>query len=132
LGHDHLNGGKGNDTLIGIGKHDTLTGGAGADTFIFENTTAADGADKITDFSHGTDHFDLLSALFTNIGSIGALDPSHFHLGTTAATPAQGVIYDQTTGNLWTDADGSGPIAAVLTAHLTPGTIVTDSDFLVS
>lgn len=131
LGNDHLSGGKGNDTLIGIGSNDTLTGGAGADTFIFENDTATLGANKITDFTHGKDHMDLLSGIYSNIGSPGLLDPLHFHLGTAAVTAAQGVIYDQTTGNLWIDADGNGPTAAILIAHLTPGTVVDVHDFIV-
>ncbi len=52
-GNNALYGGAGADTLSGGGGVDSLTGGAGAD--IFELSTAAGGADCITDFQPGID-----------------------------------------------------------------------------
>ena len=130
LGNDVLKGGTGNDTLLGVVGVDTMVGGAGADAFLFENPDAGGGYSKIMDFAHGTDHLELVSAVFSNVGGPGALDPSHFHLGTAATSSTQGVIYDQATGRLWVDSDGNGPAAQVLIAHLIAGTVVTASDFL--
>ncbi len=53
-GSEMLIGGEGNDTLIGGGGDDTLTGGADDDLFMFSNYL--DGHDEITDFSADYDH----------------------------------------------------------------------------
>ena len=47
-------------------------------------------------------------------------------------TDAQGIRYNPTTGNLFSDADGSGPIHAIMFAHLDPGLNLTASDFLIA
>lgn len=130
-GDDTINGGLGADTLTGGTGLDHLTGGPGADRFVFAIAPATAGMDMINDFAHGVDHIALKAGPFANIGAIGALDASHFHLGATATAAAQGVLYDSTTGNLYSDADGNGSAAAVLFAHVTAGTVLTFSDFLV-
>jgi Ca2+-binding RTX toxin-like protein len=48
-GKNSLSGGAGNDVLIGGGGRDRLEGGPGADRFVWQE--AADGADRILDFS---------------------------------------------------------------------------------
>lgn len=61
-GNDYLDGGEGNDTLNGGAGSDTLNGGIGNDTFGFQfgqSTYLA--ADRITDFTIGTDKFSLFS-----------------------------------------------------------------------
>ena len=128
-GNDVVKGGGGADTLIGGQGDDTLYGGKGADTFVFDNAPADGGVDTVKGFVHGTDHIELAGALFGNIGFFGAMDPSHFHLGTTATAAAQGILYDKVTGDLWADADGNGPDVPVLFAHLDPGTTLSASDF---
>ncbi|MBY0545434.1 MAG: hypothetical protein K2Q14_07810 [Gammaproteobacteria bacterium] len=65
-GNDVISGGGGNDKIIGGIGNDTLTGGVGNDTFVF---APGDGADTITDFTHGADSIDL-SAYGTNFSSI--------------------------------------------------------------
>lgn len=57
LGDDSLWGGAGADTLSGGAGDDLLTGGGNPDVFIFE---ADHGADRITDFTPGTDRVRLL------------------------------------------------------------------------
>jgi len=56
-------GGSGTDRLWGGRGADVFTGGTQADRFIYkalsDSTVAASGRDTITDFLHGTDHFDL-------------------------------------------------------------------------
>jgi len=65
--NDQLFGDAGNDTLIGGAGIDTLSGSTGSDTFVFSGRdaifvtsgTAAWATDEITDFSHGSDLFEL-------------------------------------------------------------------------
>lgn len=65
--HSLLDGGAGNDTLVGSAVADTLVGGAGADqmtggagddVFVF-GRDAGSAKDVVTDFTTGADHFDL-------------------------------------------------------------------------
>ena len=55
---DWVEGEAGNDTLLGGLGDDWLTGGAGADVFAFR---AGDGADRIVDFTRGTDRLHFLN-----------------------------------------------------------------------
>jgi len=61
----------------------------------------------------------------------GALPASAFHVGNAATDEDQRIIYDQTTGNLYYDADGSGGGAAILFATLHGAPAITASDFQV-
>lgn len=62
-GNDILSGDLGNDTLVGGSGADTLTGADGTDLFKFgagDASWANSGpTDRITDFTHGTDHIAL-------------------------------------------------------------------------
>ncbi len=60
-GADTLNGAGGNDYLSGGAAGDTLTGGGGADTFAYRNVSDSSGPayDRITDYTAGSDKFDL-------------------------------------------------------------------------
>ncbi|MCC0024208.1 MAG: hypothetical protein H6874_08305 [Hyphomicrobiaceae bacterium] len=55
-GNDILKGDAGADILIGSAGDDEMTGGGGGDTFVF---APDDGNDTITDFTNGSDLFDL-------------------------------------------------------------------------
>lgn len=65
-GADALTGGAGDDTLYGGDGLDTLLGGDGADSFVFENASAFNNVDVVSDFSVAEsdviDITDLLSA----------------------------------------------------------------------
>jgi Ca2+-binding RTX toxin-like protein len=110
-GNDILAGGAGNDVLNGGKGFDYLTGGAGSDTFRFSGSTA--NADRITDFVSGQDKIQIHAIFLKNMG-IGRISTTAFTQGLTAKTGAQHFVYDNTKGNLWYDADGSGKMKAVL------------------
>jgi Ca2+-binding RTX toxin-like protein len=108
-GNDRLIGSSHKDRLHGGDGNDKLTGGLGADKFFFD--TAVNGSvDKITDFRPSQHDKLLLSAAFfaglTTVG--GTLDASEFHVGSTAATPNQHILYTPGNGFLFYDQDGSG------------------------
>jgi Ca2+-binding RTX toxin-like protein/uncharacterized protein YxjI len=121
-GDNILNGGAGNDLLIGLG---------GADTFAFTSALGANNVDAITDFVSGTDRIALDDAVFTAIGGPGALNPNAFFAGAAAHDADDRIIYNQSTGQLFYDADGTGAGAAILFATLNAGTTLTVSDFTV-
>ena len=60
-GNDTIIGGAGADTIAAGAGADTSTGGAGADTFVFKTLTfsLASSFDTITDFTSGTDLFQI-------------------------------------------------------------------------
>jgi FG-GAP repeat/RTX calcium-binding nonapeptide repeat (4 copies) len=64
-GADFATGGGGGNLFYGEGGRDTLTGGGGADTFAYLAVTDSTGNDsinaddRIIDFTHGVDHFQL-------------------------------------------------------------------------
>lgn len=131
-GNDTIVGGSGADVLSGGRGNDKLIGGAGADKFVFGLSPALGGVDAITDFVAGVDKISLNGAAFGNIGASGSLlDAAHFHLGLTATTGQQGILYDKATGTIYSDADGLGGAAAVQFAIVTAGLTLSASDFLV-
>jgi hypothetical protein len=130
-GANVLNGRAGDDTLNGGAGKDTLTGGSGKDTFAF--STALDSktnVDGITDFASGTDRIALSRAIFSALPP-GDLSPVAFAQAIAAMTPDQHVIYNQTSGVLSYDKDGSGGSTAVPFAQVTPGQTLTNEDFKV-
>lgn len=111
---DILRGGDGIDVLNGGAGRDRLVGQGGADRFLFTHFGTFN-ADKIADFG-GNDEIWLESSVFGIAG--GALDASIFVLGTDAQDANDRFIYNQTTGELWYDADGVGGAAKTLIATL--------------
>jgi Ca2+-binding RTX toxin-like protein len=107
-GGDTLKGGGGRDTLAGGTGNDVLTGGSGADEFRFSHLGASH-ADTITDFQAGLDTIFLSGANFNTLG--GTLEANEFRSSagaTTASTANHRIIYNETTGKLYFDADGNG------------------------
>ena len=130
-GDDRLVGGGGNDSLHGGLGADRMTGGAGADSFVFDTAiTLGANVDDIVDFAHRRDHIVLAPSVFAALADFFTFRPSQFVAGTSAQTRAQHIIYDQATGDLFYDADGSRHGAmAVQFAHVAPGTLMTAADF---
>jgi Ca2+-binding RTX toxin-like protein len=125
-GADTLNGGAGNDLIVGNEGNDVLTGGAGADSFLFNS--ARDGSDIITDFDVSVDIIRLNASRFGGGLTVGNLAGNQFHLGAAATQASHRVIYNQRTGQLFFDQDGTGGSAALLLATLqgTPNLSVND------
>ncbi|KAB2872812.1 MAG: calcium-binding protein [Bauldia sp.] len=105
-GADTLVGGPGNDFLHGGTGNDVLFGGSGADRFVFDTAlNAAANVDTIRDFVPGQDLIVLASVVFGL--AAGPLGAGAFAIG-AATTADHRVIYDDVTGRLYFDADGSG------------------------
>ena len=105
-GRDVVRGGAGNDVLNGGPRTDKLTGDDGNDTFVFAHPRKPD---KVTDFADG-DAIALAKAAFTGIGPKGALAAGRFHIGDTAETQKQKILYDADTGWLLYAKKGSATI----------------------
>jgi Ca2+-binding RTX toxin-like protein len=115
-GDDFIFGDAGNDRLHGGEDHDELTGGGGSDTFIFRSFELAD-RDKVMDFKHGTDIFELDALVFPAIDQ-GQLRPGQFNVGKHADDGNDHIIYNRDTGKLFYDDDGKGGHAQHLLAIL--------------
>jgi Ca2+-binding RTX toxin-like protein len=132
-GNDNLNGGANNDTLFGGIGNDYLTGGSNNDIFVFNTALSASAnRDTVTDFNHVADTFKLENAVFTRLGAgVHALNPAFFRPGTHALDANDYVVYNQATGLLSYDNDGSGAHAAIVFAFLANKPVLAANDFLV-
>lgn len=127
-----ITGNDGANRLDGGAGGDMLAGGAGADTFVF--STLPDRPhqeDRILDFKTGEDHLEFSAAVFTTLGAAGVLSEELFYAGTKAAAADDHLVYDQASGRLCYDADGSGSGKAVLLAVLGKGTELHASDIVI-
>jgi Ca2+-binding RTX toxin-like protein len=125
LGNDGVN------VLDGKGGADALMGRAGADTFAFTTALGAGNVDRLLDMQAGTDRIALDDAIFTGIGPPGALDAAAFVTGAAAAYASDRIVYNNATGQLFFDADGTGGVAAVLFATLDGNPALSAADFTV-
>lgn len=119
------------NTLNGAAGNDTLTGKGGQDRFLFKNALGSSNVDKITDFNPVADTVRLENAVFTGLPTTGTLAPTAFKLGTAASTAAHRIIYDQATGSVYYDQDGTGATAKVKFATFTTKPTLTNADFVV-
>ena len=115
------------DTIYGGSGNDTLYGGQGTDQFIYDRTS--DPVDLIMDFEHGVDKIIFDNSAYTALAD-GPLSASAFATG-TATTAAHRIVYNNLTGELFYDADGSGAGTQVLIADFNDLPVLTASDFLV-
>lgn len=130
---DTLNGMGGDDTLNGMSGSDNLTGGPGKDVFVFDTPLTqsyygawfSSGVDTITDFDPGVDKIALDDDIFTTLPTQlnGSLPAGIFREGTAAVDANDMLIYDQSTGALYYDPDGTGAQEqtqfAILSSHPT-------------
>ncbi|WP_263624492.1 calcium-binding protein [Salipiger bermudensis] len=128
-GNDMLRGHDGNDMLFASTGRDVLTGGAGEDGFIF-STAPRYNTDRVTDFETGMDELWFSSVHFN--GPVGELSADLLSYGTAAADADDRFIYDQSTGRLWYDADGSlNGSSQALVFDLGNGTALQADDILI-
>lgn len=89
----------------------TLTSDGGGHRAFLLDIALNDGAfAKITDFSARNDAIELHHEDFPGL-AVGALSAGALHVGSGAISADQRIIYDDQTGALYFDADGSGTIA---------------------
>ncbi|WP_267871015.1 calcium-binding protein [Nostoc sp. XA010] len=128
--NDTLNGGDGNDTLIGGNGNDSLIGGSGTDTFAFNSFN--EGIDGIYDFNATDELIQVSAAGFGGGLSIGSLQTSQFSIGASATTSTERFIYNDVTGGLFFDQDGSAiAFTQVQFGQLSSGLSLTKNNFVV-
>jgi subtilisin-like proprotein convertase family protein len=132
-GIDMLDGGVGNDSLNGGLGSDTLLGGTGNDQFIFNTTLGEDNVDRVIGFNVLYDTLVLENTgIFSALTRLGTLTADAFTMGTAATRTTQRIVYDNTSGQLFYDADGSGADAQIQFATLTDlSGVLTRQDFMV-
>ena len=132
--NDFFIGDHGANRLEGALGADTLVGNGGADWFLMTyapgqtNPFSSANVDTILDFTHGEDIIGLLSSAF---GGLAAVNSSNFVLGTAAGDADDRLIYDQSTGTLWFDADGNGAGAGQMVVILANHAPLAATDFAV-
>jgi len=132
-GNDNLMGDAGNDILRGGAGLDILTGGAGADMFTINTTlNRTTNVDTIADFSSADgDKIQLENSVMTRLLTTGTLNAANFRLSTAVADANDYIVYEQATGRLFYDADGSGATQSVLFATISNPGVLTNNDFVV-
>ena len=129
-GADALNGGTGNDRLNGGLGNDTVNAGFGNDRIVFDTALGHNNIDTVNDFNPLADTFLLENAVFTGLIP-GTLAGFRFVTGPAAGDATDRIIYDNVTGALSFDQDGTGATAQVQFAELDPGLNLTNSDFFI-
>lgn len=127
-GNDTLYGSSGIDYLSGGPGNDLLTGGSAKDIFIFNAPLGAGNVDRITDFTVTSDIIRLDDAIFTKLNR-GGLSETAFVIGTRAREADDRIIYNNKTGDLFYDPDGTGAAAPIRFAVLSKNLTMTALDF---
>lgn len=136
--NDTLIGGLGNDILVGGYGSDTLTGGIGADSFTFHRPSE-DAVDSITDFVVADDTINVYAPndpfydqyFGGGLTSGAPITADQLKIGSAAADASDRFIYNQNTGALYFDVDGTGTAEQVQFAWLSAGLGITNADISV-
>ena len=128
--NDKIDGKRGNDILWGKGGKDILVGGSGKDSFTFDIKPSSKNVDLILDFNVKNDTIRLNDMAFTKLKH-GRLSSSSFVVGDKALDPKDQIIYNNKTGALLYDADGSGEGTAIKFATVDDRLKMTAADFIV-
>lgn len=127
---DDLSGDGGSDWLDAGAGQDWLHGGTGADSYAFTAPAGSADADSILDFESGIDVVLLDTSVFDNLGLPGrftSTDPRfRATTGSTAHDEDDRIVYDTGSGALYYDSDGSGTGAPSLQFAIVPGLASTD------
>ncbi|MBL0407195.1 polysaccharide lyase family 7 protein, partial [Microvirga aerilata] len=128
--NDLINGGAGDDKIWAKNGSDVLIGGAGKDTFTFDTKPGSSNVDMIVDFNVADDTIRLNDTVFTKL-KYGQLSSSSFVTGDKALDAGDRIVFNDKTGALSYDADGTGSAAAVQFAMIENLAKLTASDFIV-
>ena len=120
----------GNDVVFPRGGNDTILLGAGHDTVVFDTKLGVGNKDTILDFSHVDDTIRLNHKVFSKL-AVGPLKPANFHLGPHATHPTDYIVYNQPTGALIYDVNGSAAGGEVQFATLQNHAVINNTDFVV-
>ncbi|WP_243372899.1 cadherin domain-containing protein [Microvirga solisilvae] len=132
VGNDVIYGGTGNDFIYGGAGNDVLYGQAGKDVFVFNTAlNARSNVDTIKDFSVKDDTIYLENAIFKKLTKTGKLSKDFFTIGPKAKDSKDYIVYNDKTGALSYDADGSGKGGAIKFAQLPTKLKMTYLDFFV-
>ncbi|MBB4041689.1 hypothetical protein GGR34_003367 [Microvirga flocculans] len=132
-----ITGNAGANKISGGLGNDVLKGGSGKDVFVFDaKLNKSTNVDKVLDFKSADDSFYLDNKYFTKLGSGTASSPRKlnsdmFVEGSKAKDREDRIIYDQKTGSLYYDADGTGSSAQVKIATIANKTKLYYHDFFV-
>ncbi|MGQ0671805.1 MAG: calcium-binding protein [Hyphomicrobium sp.] len=138
-GNDTINGGAGSDSLFGGAGRDILIGGTDEDFFVYNTAIGAANADSIRDFG-SNDFIGFDVSIFTRLTYTGPGDgEDHQILANEFTTFAAGIgaddhiLYDEATGQLFYDVNGSGAGGRTLIATIgtTSHPTLTAADILV-
>ncbi|QRM28673.1 polysaccharide lyase family 7 protein [Microvirga sp. VF16] len=129
-GNDLIDGKGGDDKIWAKNGSDVLIGGAGKDSFTFDTKPGTKNVDVIVDFNVADDTIRLNDTAFTKL-KYGKLSSSSFVVGSKALDSGDRIIYDNKTGALSYDADGTGSTAAVKFAVIENLAKLTAADFIV-
>lgn len=135
-GTNTLKGQGGDDMIFGGGGNDKLYGGRGKDIFVFDTKpNKKSNVDRIYDFNPKDDSIHLENKVFTKLGkgSVAGVKfkSDMFVKGPHARDREDRVIYDDKTGALYYDKDGTGSSAQVKIATLNKNLKLTYKDFFV-
>lgn len=128
--NDKIEGKGGNDILWGKGGNDVLVGSSGKDSFTFDTKLGAGNIDVILDFNVRDDTIRLNDTVFTKLKS-GKLPTDALVSGSKALDAQDRIIYNDKTGGLFYDADGSGQIRAIQFARIDAHLKIAAADFLI-
>jgi serralysin len=131
LGNDTLRGYGGNDHLLGGLGNDRLYGGANNDWFVFNTRPGASNHDTVYDYSASHDTIQMDNAVFVRLGAPGALNAAFFHVGPHAADANDYLVYNNGTGGLFYDDNGSAFGHEVLVAAFVNRPALTYHEFTV-
>jgi Ca2+-binding RTX toxin-like protein len=113
-GANVINGRDGNDELTGLG---------GEDLFLFDTALDASfNVDVITDFNVVEDTIRLDATIFSSgFTTNNSVASSQFIVGTAALDAGHRILYDNASGDVFYDSDGTGPTDAIRFARLSAG-----------
>jgi pimeloyl-ACP methyl ester carboxylesterase len=111
-------------------RNDSLTGTDGNDGFVFDTAPNATNVNTIMDFNVDDDRLHLDDAIFGQL-SAGTLKSSQFRIGAEALDSDDYIIYNQNTGDVYYDRDGSGSAAAAKLAVIDNKALLTHTNFIV-